>query len=50
MLRMDRSELAQEAEKCPLQALAYLGRREASFLLRVAREFDYLAEKGRTRG
>ena len=48
MLRMGKSELAAEAEKCRLHALAYLGRREASFLLRVAREFDYLAEESQT--
>ena len=49
MLRMDRAELFEEAEKCRQQALAYLGSREASFLLRVAREFDHLAEKSSTR-
>ena len=35
--------LTQEAENCRLQALSYLGTREASFLLSVAREFDDLA-------
>ena len=44
-LRLDQAELFEEAEQCRLQALAYLGTREASFLLRVAREFDHLAEK-----
>ena len=43
MVRMGQSELAAEAEQCRLQALSYLGTREASFLLRVAREFDDLA-------
>ena len=45
MLRMDQAALAEEAEKCRLQALSYLGRREASLLLRVAREFDDLAQR-----
>ena len=45
MLRMNQSELAKEAEQCRLQALSYLGTREASFLLRVAREFDDLADR-----
>jgi hypothetical protein len=42
---MDQASLAEEAEKCRLQALSYLGTREASFLLRVAREFDDLAHR-----
>ena len=37
--------LTQEAENCRLQALSYLGTREASFLLSVAREFDDLAHR-----
>ena len=45
MLRMDKSTLEEEAEKCRLQALSYLGTREASFLLRIAREFDELAQR-----
>lgn len=32
----------EEAEKCRSQALAYLGKPEAPFLLRVARAFDEL--------
>jgi hypothetical protein len=32
----------EEAQNCRRQALAYLGQPEASFLLRVAREFDRL--------
>ena len=35
--------LKQEAEECRERALTYLGRPEATFLLRVAREFDRLA-------
>ena len=35
--------LEQEAEDCRRKALAYVGRPEATFLLRVAREFDRLA-------
>lgn len=45
MLQMDRALLAKEAEKARLLALSYLGTREASFLLRIAREFDHLAEE-----
>lgn len=33
----------EEAEDCRQKALAYLGRPEATLLLRVAREFDRLA-------
>ena len=33
----------EEAEACRRQALAYLGRPEAQFLLRVARGFEQLA-------
>ena len=33
----------EEAEKCRSQALAYIGKPEAPFLLRVARAFDKLA-------
>ena len=45
MVRMDKAMLAEEAERCRQQALSYLGTREASFLLRVAREFDDLADR-----
>lgn len=34
---------AEEAEKCRSQALSYIGKPEAPFLLRVARAFDDLA-------
>ena len=40
---MSNATLLQEAEECRQKALAYLGRPEASFLLRVAREFERLA-------
>lgn len=43
MLQLDRARLAEEAEKARSLALDYLGTRQASFLLRIAREFDYLA-------
>jgi hypothetical protein len=36
-----------EAENCRQKALSYLGRPEAPFLLRVAREFDRLAKEAR---
>jgi hypothetical protein len=42
---MSHTSLHQEAECCRQQALAYLGRPEGSFLLRVAREFDRLAQE-----
>ncbi len=35
----------EEAEDCRRKALSYLGRPEAPFLMRVAREFDRLAEQ-----
>lgn len=35
----------EEAEDCRRKALAYLGRPEAPFLLRLAREFDRLARE-----
>ncbi len=38
--------LLKEAEQCRQRALGYLGRPEASFLLRLAREFDRLARVG----
>jgi hypothetical protein len=40
---MTRPELRDEAEQCRQRALSYLGKPEAPFLLRVAREFDRLA-------
>jgi hypothetical protein len=42
MIRLSPEE---EAEECRRKALAYLGRPEAPFLMRVAREFDRLAAK-----
>ncbi len=39
-----RDELLQDAEECREKALCYLGRPEATFLLRAAREFDRLAQ------
>jgi len=45
MLQLDQTTLTEEAEKCRLQAMSYLGRPEASFLLRMAREFDDLARR-----
>lgn len=35
----------EEAEDCRRKALAYVGQPEATFLLRVAREFDRLASE-----
>ena len=40
---MHDTSFSEEAEKCRHQARSYLGRPEARFLLRVAREFDRLA-------
>jgi hypothetical protein len=42
---MQLSPFDEEAEHCRRQALAYLGRPEAPFLLKVAREFDRLARE-----
>jgi hypothetical protein len=46
---MDQATLVEEAEKCRHQALAYLGTREASILIRIASEFDDLAGRVRQR-
>jgi len=40
--RSDSMEYAEEAETCRRKALAYVGQPEATFLLRVAKEFDRL--------
>ena len=40
-------ELHVEALKCRRRALEFMGKPEAQFLLRVAREFDRLAEERR---
>ena len=45
MLRMDQATLVEVAENCRLQALSYLGTREASILIRIASEFDDLARE-----
>jgi hypothetical protein len=42
--------LYEEAEDCRRKALSYLGRPEAPFLLRVAREFERLASEHRAAG
>lgn len=41
---MESSCLDEDAEACRQLALCYLGRPEASFLLRAARAFDQLAK------
>ena len=41
--RMNETTCKEEAEDCRRKALSYLGRPEAAFRLRVAREFDRLA-------
>jgi hypothetical protein len=47
---MTDDRLFEEAEICRQQALAYLGKPEAPFLLRLAREFERIAqEKGKKR-
>ncbi len=43
---MDKSTLHHEADDCRRRALCFLGRPEARFLLRIAREFDRLSEEG----
>jgi hypothetical protein len=42
---MHQSDLQAEAEACRKKALAYLGRPEATFLLKAAREFERLARE-----
>ncbi len=44
MGNIDRTSFRGEAQECRLKALAYLGRPEAAFLMRVAKAFDELAE------
>ena len=44
MGKMHHTSFHEEAEDCRRQALAYLGKPEAQFLLRVAKAFDELAE------
>ncbi len=44
MEKLDHASLRDEAEDCRRKALAYLGRPEAEFLMRVAKSFDELAE------
>ena len=48
---MDDPDLYNEAEDCRRKALSYLGRSEAPFLLRVARQFERVAaaRQGRVR-
>jgi hypothetical protein len=46
-MRTTNSDWNWEADKCRQKALAYFGRPEAPFLLRVAREFDRLAQDDR---
>ena len=45
---MHNANLQDEADSCRTTALRYLGRPEAPFLLRVAREFDRLAAQRKT--
>jgi hypothetical protein len=47
---MHQSDLHAEAEACRNKALAYLGRPEAAFLLKAAREFERLADEQRRPG
>jgi hypothetical protein len=42
---MEEADLRNEAEDCRRKALSYLGRPEAPFLLRIAREFERLSVK-----
>lgn len=43
MVAMNASTYQEQAEDCRRKALAYLGKPEAQFLLRVAREFEDLS-------
>jgi hypothetical protein len=42
---MDARTLRTEAHECRAQAIRYLGKPEAPFLLRIASEFERLAEE-----
>ena len=44
---MDTPDLYEEAERTRQQAFSYLGKPEAPFLLRIAREFERLAVHGK---
>jgi hypothetical protein len=46
---MDWIDMLEEAEKCRRQALSYVGKPEAPFLLRLAKEFDSLNSEKRKR-
>ena len=46
---MDQISLCEEAENCRRQALSYLGKPEAPFLLRVAKAFEDLESGGNRR-
>jgi hypothetical protein len=45
MQQFNQAMLAKEAEIARQNALSFLGRREASVLLKIAREFDDLASR-----
>ena len=47
---MESRALQEEAEECRRKAITYLGKAEAPFLLKIAREFDRLAEEGTSSG
>jgi hypothetical protein len=44
---MTDSHLFEEADECRKRAQAYVGQPEATFLLKIAREFELLAREGR---
>jgi hypothetical protein len=46
---MHQFDLQEEAEACRTKALAFLGRPEASILLKMAREFERLAREPQRR-
>lgn len=45
---MDFPDFYEEAERTRQQAFSYLGKPEAPFLLRIAREFERLAVQGKS--
>ena len=47
---MDDANLYDEAETCRQKAFSYLGKPEAPFLLRIAREFERLAAQRKSNG
>lgn len=48
-MQVSKEQLLEEAQGCRRQALSYIGKPEAPFLIRVANAFEDLAFKGQER-